>query len=232
MLSISSTIFTLAQAAGPGAESPVPQLPSPPLLAANLFESPWIVIVVLLLAGFVAFFILNARAKARHGLAALAAAVLLAGAVWLTASLVTTERERLADRTRALINATANVQLSELRSMLAENAQVRLNGFLLRSSRQSILDDVDRVLAKQYPVKSVSISTPTAVVDGPNSARTQVRVSARVDNMSYDAPVGSWWRIDWRRSLSPTGEGEGEWTVAGLEMLQIDYFGDPSKLRP
>lgn len=221
-------IFSLAQSG----DTPVPKLPDPPFLTHYLLESPWGLIVLLLLAGFAAFFVLNARAKARQGLAALASAVLLAGIVWLASSLVTTERERLADRTRTLINATAGVQLSELRTMLAESAQVRLNGFLFRSSRQSILDDVDRVLAKQYPVKSIAISTPTAVVDGPNSARTQVHVSARVNNMTYDAPVGSWWRIDWRRDISPTGEGTGEWTVVNLEMLQIDYFGDPANLRP
>lgn len=220
--------FTLAQAADP----PVPKLPSPPLLAHALFESPWGLIAAALIAGLVTFFVLNTRGKAQQGLLVFGAAAFIAFVAWLTSTLITTERERLAARTVDLVNATAAVQTSELRAMLAENAQVKLNGYVFRTSRQAILDDVDRVLAKQYPVKSVSLSSPTAVIDGPNSARTQIHVSARVNNMMYDGAIGSWWRIDWRRALSPTGEGTGEWSAVGMEMLQIDYFGDPANLRP
>lgn len=230
------SLLVLAQDNSTPNSPAVPRLPAPPVIAHYLCESPWLLMLALLASGIIAFIVLNGRAKLTLGLATLAASALLAGAVWALNAAITTEREVLSTRTRELINATATVQLSALRSALSDSVRVTLAGVPFRSGKQAVLDDVVRVLSKQYPVSSVEIVEVQATIDGPNVARTQVRVRAKPSAAMYDAPIGSWWRIDWRRDLSSDGKGDGtgdgEWRVVGLDMLQIDYFGDPSKLRP
>ena len=47
--------------------------------------------------------------------------------------------------------------------------------------------------------------------------RTQFRVQALHD--STGAPVGMWWRINWRKS---PGTKANEWRASGLELVSID----------
>lgn len=221
---------SLPGAAGGG--TAVPSLPLPPPIERYLLESPWIVIGALVMAGIIALFIFNQRSKARLGLLALLIAFVLAAAVFVTSTLVTTERERLDARTRELITLTAKAELGALRPILSENVQVRLGGVPFRSGRDAILSDVDRLLAKQYPISSIDISEVQCTIDGPNVARSQVHVRAKSSAAMYDAPAGSWWLIDWRRDLDPSGQGTGEWRAGGINMLQLDFVSDPSQLRP
>lgn len=225
-------IHTLGQTLPGSAGTSVPPLPSPPALVHYVLETPWLVLGAVVLSGIVALVVLNQRNKAKLGLVVLALSLVFAAAIFLVSTLVTTERERLDTRTRELISLTSTAELGALRSVLSEQIQVRLGGVTFRSGRDAVLSDVDRLLAKQYPISSIDITHVQCVIDGPNVARSQVRVRATSSAAMYNAPAGSWWLIDWRRDLDSAGQGTGEWRASGINMLQLDFVSDPSQLRP
>lgn len=207
-------------------------LPSPPILERVLFEAPFPAMGGVALAGAVAFIILNRTGKARVGLLAAGAAVALAGLIYLVSVLVTTEREVLAQRTRALIAAAATANTGDLATLLDARVDFILAGGSVDRTR--VIDLVAENINRRVTITSYDIGAVTASIDGENVARTQVRVWIRSDAALYDAPTGSTWRLDWRRDLPPPGATtpHGPWLVSAITPMQIDGVGDASKLRP
>lgn len=199
----------------------VSTLPPPPLLDRLLFEQPLPTAGGLLLAGVVAFLVINRTGEGRRALIAGGIAVLLAGGVLLVGVLVTTTRERLQARTVELIDAAATADIPRLEPLLSPDVRLGLWERDLAAGRGRVLDSVKDYVGTRYKVKEHSVAWTSATVDGPNVARSMVRVRVRTEATMYDFPTGSTWRIDWRL------EG-GEWRASGIRCLQIDGVGAPS----
>lgn len=208
-------------------EPPVPLLPDPPAIEHYLLESPWMACAVLVIAGFVGLIVLNRQGKAGRGVQVAGAGILLAAVVFVLATVVKTEREALAERTLELVARTATVDTAGLSPLLSDRVAVSTSLALpiaIPVDKATLLDSVRKTLGESYRIEKHTTGRVRAVIDGQNTARTQVRVWVTLakGQAYYDAPVGSWWRIEWRK------EGD-EWRVVTLTLQQVDGLGGGSK---
>ncbi len=195
-----------------------PPLPSPPRLAHWLFENPWPPAIALAAFAVLVFFILNSRAQSRRG-AIIAGCLLAVAAVCVvTAFLVTTDRERLAVRTRELIAATAAADVDSLGPMLAGDVSLNVLSVPFREEKAGILGLVTRYMGNEVRVRQCTVSEISAHIDRQGTGKTLARVRVSVDAAGMnDMTNRSWWRITWRQN------DRGEWTAMYIEGLQIDF---------
>ncbi len=202
-----------------GAESQsVPSLPDPPPLVHYTVENPWPLVIGLAILSVVLFWLFITGRAGNRPWIIWTARVLVPVCVLLAviAPYVKTERELLSERTDELVKRAAAADTGELSQMLAPEVSLRLLGGENRYSRERIMDLVRQYPGGKAPVNWHKIDRHQATMDGKDLARTQVHVRVKSKEATmFDFPVGSWWRIDWRRS-------NGEWKVAGLECMQID----------
>ena len=201
-------------------QAAIPDLPSPPFFEHAVFESPALLVAIL---GVVCVLAVVAALRSRRRWPGLvgAAVMLASGAsVLVAADRITTDREQIIDRTAQLVDALAEVDTDTLDRMLLENARLGPGpsaGGYARSvpeldSRQSITAMVRRRLGNANLIGSHHILETRAGLDGPNVARSLVRVRIMGPDDAY--VNHSWWGLDWRRR-------DGKWMVAGIDALWI-----------
>lgn len=193
----------------------VAPLPEPPLLQRYIFEAPALPAIGLVIAGVIVLIAFATRGRAKAGLVVMLAAGLLAGSLLLADAMVETTRETVLKRQDELVAATAGVRLAELDGLLEVDARVRGSRlWQLRAGldRGGILSVVESVLGVRYPVEEIAIIERQAVIDGPNSARSQVYIRVRAGGSGR---TFAWFRVYWR--LGP----DGEWRVIEIEPLFI-----------
>ncbi|MCC6229507.1 MAG: hypothetical protein IT432_09790 [Phycisphaerales bacterium] len=187
-----------------------------------LFENPWPLIGALVLAGAVAFAILNRKGRVTPALAGVVAAVILSAGVWLAARAVTTDRERVRDLTVALVNATARVDESTLAAMLADDLSLYLKVGAMTTDtsmdRAATLQQVRRSLGGLYKLKDWRITSNDITTGG---AQASSRLSVSVTTEAYAIPHRSTWRVDWRR------DANGAWRVFAIELLEMPGLSTP-----
>lgn len=187
-----------------------------------LFENPWPLIGALVLAGAVAFAILNRKGRVTPALAGVVAAVILSAGVWLAARAVTTDRERVRDLTVALVNATARVDESTLAAMLADDLSLYLKVGAMTTDtsmdRAATLQQVRRSLGGLYKLKDWRITSNDITTGG---AQASSRLSVSVTTEAYAIPHRSTWRVDWRR------DANGTWRVFAIELLEMPGLSTP-----
>lgn len=200
-------------------------LPSPPLFEGFLFEQPLLPTVVLAVLAIVAAIAFARLGQRRKGFLVAGVLALLAGAVFATAALITTERERLLERTEALIGATATVDTATLQQMLADSARLQTSGDIERvlapiDGREEIIGRAESQLRNRFRINEWQILDRQATIDGPNVGRTLVRVGA--DSDSFSRTHYSWWRLHWE--LGP----DGQWRCFEIEPRWIQFVGSAS----
>lgn len=224
-----SVLLLLAQSDPNGGRTGAPQVPplrEPFDPTQYLFDNPWPLAGLLIVAAIGLVWWFNREAKASQGVRWAGLCIALATAVMLTANLVTTQREIVIRQTRQLITVTAKADLAALEPLLGREIALSLPGNSAQFSRGQILDLVRKYPGGQYPVESVSINSIQAVLDGGSIANTQVHVRTRAPEATmYDFPVGSWWKIGWRR------DGD-RWVVSSLQCLQIDGVSPGTTVSP
>lgn len=192
------------------------------LIDRFLLENPWPLIGALVLAGTIAFSILNRRGKVTPALASIVAAVALSAGVWLAARSVTTDRERVRDLTVALVNAAAKVDESTLASMFASDLTLYLTVGAITSDssmdRAATLQQVRRSLGGLYKLKDWRITSNEITSSG---GQASARLSVSVTTEAYAIPHRSTWRVDWRR------EPDGTWRVFAIELLEMPGLSAP-----
>lgn len=192
------------------------------LIDRFLFENPWPLIGALILAGAVAFALLNRKGKVTPALASVVAAVVLSAGVWLAARSITTDRERVRDLTIALVNATAKVDESTLGSMLASDLTLYLKVGAITSDgsmdRAATLQQVRRSLGGLYKLKDWRITSNEITT---SATQASSRLSVSVTTEAYAIPHRSTWRVDWRREPGET------WRVFAIELLEMPGLGTP-----
>jgi hypothetical protein len=219
----------LAQMGNPMSDAAgVPRLPDPPFLAYYLLENPWPPVTALAIGAAIAVVVLGRQGKQRQGTRAAAAALGLAGILLVLAYSVTTDREVLRRATRNLVDLTAAADTTGLRDQMTDQVRVGAFGGQIPGlhGRDDVLTAVRRYLGDQYPLESHQIGFVQAVMDGPNIARTQVRVwvNLKKDQQMYGAATGMWFRIEWRR------DGNSPWRASVITIMQIDGFGINSEM--
>jgi predicted RNA binding protein with dsRBD fold (UPF0201 family) len=194
----------------------VPALPEPGVFQQYVLEQPIILSVALIVGGLIVFIAMRSRNRMRTGAIVFAAAALLSAGVYAAGSLVRTDRERLLDAQDRLVDATADVRISELNALLAEDVRVRSKSRLPRLrgglERDQILATVQQVLGERIRLTEVATIERQAVVDGPNAARTQIYL--RVDTAELGGSF-TWFAIDWRLGA------DGVWRAVQIEPLFI-----------
>ena len=214
---------SFARSARVFAEAPNP-LPASGGLQMWIFERPLAPALLFVGAGMLLRFVLRSQGKAKEGGMIAAGLVLLGIGIYAVGSLVETAEEKLAARTRELVDAVATVNTSRVDAMLASDAVVMPWGMV----REEILARLQSDLGGRYPIKEHSVLTVRANVESPAAARTQVHVRVvSPESTLYAAPIGSWWLVTGGRDGA-----SGEWKVRELEMQQLDAVGDPSQIRP
>ena len=176
-----------------------------------LFEQPWWTVTVLALAEFVLLAAWRSRRRRAWLLAAIAPPVLAAAAV-LTAYLVKTDREQIAEAMEAIGRSVESGKLDGARAYLDASVRAPLpaGGGL---NRQEIVARGEDVL-RRHPVSKMSLDDVKTTVNGPN-ATTEV-----VTRMTFvgGSPVGGEalqisWRLQWVR------RAEG-WRLTRIELVK------------
>ena len=197
-------------------------LPPTPLLERFLFEQPLLPVALLILLGIMALVAFAGKGRRKRGLLVAAVLTVAAGAVYATATLVTTTREVLLERTRSLIEATAFADIDAVAEMLTDDALLNASGDLARvqpsiEGAPAILARVDQALGNRYSIDRWEIADRQATQDGPNLGRTLVRVG--VDADAFSRSHYSWWRLHWERGT------DDRWRCFEIEPLWIQFGG-------
>jgi len=205
-------------------EGALPALPDTPLLERLLFESPTILIAILIIGALIALF--TAAKSTKRKLPTIAALVMLVLAVgiYFTAGKVTTDREVITEQAAILIAAIAESDEQAMRSTMAENVRLgHTDNASSVATRVPSLQGRDRIIAavinqlgeQGSPGKLVGshkVLETRAGMDNDNTGRTLIRVRVRGPEESYLSH--SWWEVTWKRI-------EGQWLATRVEAIWI-----------
>lgn len=202
--------------------SALPAIEPPSAWSHAVFEEPMMAMIVVGLIGVVVVLIFRSRGQLQRGLIGLGVAGLAVGGLWMTSTMVQTDRELVSDRARALVVAVAVGDRMGMSGLMGDGVVVQ--------SRFASAKGRDRVIAlaaARVPglVESVSVSEIQADFPGPRVGRTMVKV--RVDG-SY-VPSSSWWMIHWEwGEWGERGdESDDGWVAVYIEPLWIQGVSHP-----
>lgn len=196
----------------------ISRLPGPGTFEHYVLVSPWVAMGALGVAGFAALVILNTRARAGLGLVLLGVAALLAAGVYLASTLVETTGEKLAARTRDLVDACVKVDESALRDLVSTDVVLDVPVSAGLQGLDGLLS-VLRQYIPRYEIREHSVGALAWSIDGDNAARTRARVTAEPE--ATRLPHSTWLLISWRKTA------DGQWKVRTITAEQID--GVPSR---
>ena len=177
----------------------LPTVPEPPFWIHWTLERPLPFAVIAILAGLVLAWVLLTRGRDRAGGLLAVGAPALGVGVLVLGSLVTTPRERVVAATRALVAAIAEGDASQARALLDDRVRLYSRWSPAGWEQERIVQAVSTAEAGR--IRSHSIREVRGGVPERGIARTLVRVIVEVDG--WNAPIPSWWRIDW--SIGPEG---------------------------
>ncbi|MFN9131294.1 MAG: hypothetical protein ACK5XO_01270 [Phycisphaerales bacterium] len=195
------------------APRPAP-LPEPPLLESLLFERPFLLPIILVILGIVLFMALRRLDHPRAALAALIIAPALGLAAHLTSRTITTPRETVANLTRSLISAATAADTATLASLLRSDLLLTIPPSGHSLSRQALLDRLPADMSGPYRLRSHTIGTLAATLDGPDTARSQVQLTVVPETTGF--PLESWWLITWTR------DSTNSWSARQITAQHID----------
>jgi len=193
----------------------VPPLDAPPAHQVWLFESPWPLVGLLLLASVVGFIALNRQEKGRWAVGAFLLGVVAAGAVFGVAAGVKTEREALLGRTAAFVDAVAAGDVETVDELLAESLEVSFAGTLAAEVNRELVLGVVGAFQEggALELREYLSGSRQAEVRGAGFGVSQLKITV----VAARGGAGStWWRLDWRK------QPDGAWRITELECLLIN----------
>ncbi len=172
-----------------------------------LFENPWPA-AVCLVAVAVTLFMVGRRTERPRQQAAAAVPLLLAVAIPVLATVVTTQREALKQRTREMIEAAVPpVDREALEGLLADNVR------FFDMSKSEILAAAERA-ADQYSVSGYGLRYLKALPVNAKHGRTRFAIFTHLEGGVYRGPVPSKWTLKWQRE-------ERAWRVTRIEWRSL-----------
>lgn len=209
----------------PNSDQGVSRLPAAPMLERWVLEEPIPALIILVLAGVIAFVLLNRAGRGRDAMLAAAGGIFLGAGVWALALLVQTDREGLRAEAARAVSLLMASDVQGVEGMLADGVSVRLVGRDTQETKASILEHIRRGTVLRYVRPTGwSISGDRAVIEGESRGKTQMRVVVETE---IAGRVGSWWLIHWQRDAS------GRWRIREVEAQHIDFvpYGTPIDVR-
>lgn len=197
--------------------SNLPTLDAPDPFTHALFESPMIGAIGALVLGVVLMLALRSRGNTKAALLALLGGSILCGSMFLSASLVTTQRERLIDATSDLVVAAATGDAPTLENLLHPDVRVRAR-FASPSGRDEIIALCQTRAARI--VEDIVVRETQAQVMGERTARTLVKVRVHTGSGQNI----SWWMLDWERPAPDSTT----WSATRIEPVWIQGYADPA----
>ena len=186
-----------------------PDWPPPPLLTHYLLESPWLVCVTLLTVA-AALALIGWRGGQRRPMIASAIAACLAGVLFLVAMLVQTDRERMAQRARAMVDAAASpVNLELFGETLSEDAT------FFGRDRDAILGMLQRS-AHRWQVSQAYITRLEVHQDDATRGQTYLSIITRLNTSFGGGSAQTRWLLHWRK------EPDGVWRIRRIEWLSLN----------
>ena len=191
----------------------LPTLPPPSVIEHWLYESPWIIAIVLGIICIAGLISTRHIPKAKKiALAMCAIGFLIAAGFIIVGTLVTTDREVLTGRSAQLVHAAASADETQLAMLLDEHISFQAQFGSQRSShtgRSAIISLAAKHAAPM--IESIKVKEVRAGLFGPRVARTHIKIRIESDLV----PPNSWWLVDWTRHDS------GDWIVTHIEPLWI-----------
>ncbi|MEL7088175.1 MAG: hypothetical protein AAGL98_06985 [Planctomycetota bacterium] len=173
-----------------------------------LFENPWPAVIALL--GVSSVLRLVGKRQDQKRLVQVSWVALFLGlGVYLTATLVNTDRETLIERTRAMIAATSPVDEPALRALFADRA-------LLLGPEGDVWDELDAVFVAreldEHGVKDNQIRLVDARANRPGVGFSTLDVSSKIMGI----PQRSTWELAWQR------DADGDWRITSMKWLTFN----------
>lgn len=189
-------------------------LASAPLLQTVVLDRPWIGALVVLAAGLVAGVFVNRAGKGKLAGALAGIGVLVAAAIMLAGTLITTPEAMLRERTERFVAAIAEADPDTLETMLAPRFVIASRGAtnldLGSEWLLSVAGGMDRA------IRSNEMSVVEVEMQGDRAAR--VRFRCRTALTMDGRAVGSTWEVQWQRF---EGSGPDAWKAVRLEAQTI-----------
>jgi len=196
----------------------LPQFEASSPLAHAIFEDPLLAMGGIGLLGVLLLLAMRTRGRTAQGMMAFILAILIAGGLFVTSRLVSTDREIMSDRARELVEAVAIGDQFSMRSLMGSDIGVK--------SRFANAEGRDRVItlaSSRVPpmVEEYKIPEIRADLPGPRVGRTMVKVRMQG---SITPTTSSWWMIHWERD----SESSDDWVAVYVEPIWIQGVSNPA----
>jgi hypothetical protein len=184
--------------------------PDPPLLNRLLLENPWPLAIAFAAVAVVMFLVAGRRDDHRlRNLAAVPAG--LAVGVIALGGMVTTEREQLEARTRALAEAVAEpFDLDAVRELTTEDAR------LLKWNREQMIA-IARHAADRVTIDGYTVTNLMAHPESDRYGRTYIAAFGRAESSRRGGGrFKTSWMLRWRRG------DDGAWRLSEVEDVEVN----------
>ena len=194
-------------------------LPAPPIVGRVLFESQ---IAAPVVAGAIGLVVVASLARAgqvgRARVALVIAIVATLGLAILNWA-VSTPREQLEARTRALVTAVAFGDTAAVEDMIAKRCVLRVDGdgADVREPRDFVLG---RIGVVSHAIETHAARIVSSIADTPTSGRVRFSVRANVRGGGVNFTV---WLAEWRK------DADGAWRLYTLDWKKLN--GQPPSAR-
>ena len=170
-----------------------------------LFDTPWWLPAGIAAVGVLIFISANKRQDAKTRNAGLGV-VLLAGVLLLASYLVDTDKEKVIDRTNALVRAVDKREWEAFRALL--DPDTTFAGYTGRDE----LAEGAKLSAERFNIRSASVRS-LVVKDSQTLITVTVNALSQQDLPPY--PLPSTWEFDWQQ------QGD-EWLLYQIRMISIN----------
>lgn len=182
-------------------------------LAELFLENPWPLVIALLGVSAVLRTV-GKRHDQPRAVSASWLALLLGVGVYVTATLVNTDRETLIERTEAFVAATSPADEAALTALLADRA-------VLMGPGGDVWEDLSGAFIarelREHEVQENQMRAVDAGSNRPGFGLSTMDVSSRLSRY----PMRTQWEVQWQK------DPQGQWRITGLKWLSFNQQ-DPS----
>lgn len=189
-----------------------PQPPSP--LSHLVLESPWLLVIGIVAVGVVLRLVGRQRGN-RNLMRAWWVALAAAALVINLAHFVTTDRERLLQHTRGLLDATTPIKVPDIMAYLTSDAVLVGPEGETWYRRDDLPPELESV-ARHLPIASQSLRYIEAEARSDDQGLVMIDLrTTTTEGFGAQAPLPSKWLLTWRK------DDQGRWRISRIQALEI-----------